>query len=417
MAFVSKASAFPKSVQAGIPKLGDLPDGWSCLPLSKVLHEVARPIKMQDEENYNLVKVKRARGGVVERETLKGKDISVKSQFMVKPGDFLISKRQIVHGACGLVPERLDGTIVSNEYAILHGNEGIDLDFLNYLAHSTYFQQTCFHASIGVHVEKMIFKLPWWLAFRFHLPPVPEQKKIAKILSTWDRAIETVERLITNAQKQKKALMQQLLTGKKRFKEFEGQEWEETELKKIAFIYDGTHATPKYVKNGVPFYSVEHVSSDNFSKTKFISKEVYEKENKRVKLEKNDILMTRIGDVGTPKLINWDVKASFYVSLALIKVFDAVRPDFLCHYIASNDFQREIHKRMIHVAFPKKINLGEIGKCSVEYPSPDEQKKIASVLTSRDQEIIKLKNDLNSLQTQKKALMQQLLTGKRRVKV
>lgn len=173
---------------------------------------------MADEDIYRLVKVKRARGGVVVRENLAGKSISVKSQFEIKTGDFLISKRQIVHGACGLVPSELQGSIVSNEYSVLCGNDDISLDYLNYLAHSVYFQQTCFHSSIGVHVEKMIFKLDRWLSWDFLIPPLAEQKRIAKILFTWDRAIDMVEGLIENSQAQKTALMQQLLTGKRRVK-------------------------------------------------------------------------------------------------------------------------------------------------------------------------------------------------------
>ncbi|HIF7780724.1 TPA: hypothetical protein ACX4F7_005180, partial [Escherichia coli] len=59
----------------------------------------ARKAYIQDNQEYDLVTVKRSRGGVIRREHLKGKDISVKSQFYIKEGDFLISKRQIVHGA------------------------------------------------------------------------------------------------------------------------------------------------------------------------------------------------------------------------------------------------------------------------------------------------------------------------------
>jgi len=62
------------------------------------------------------------------------------------------------------------------------------------------------------------------------LPPLPEQRKIADILSTWDQAIEKTEALLSNARTQKRALMQQLLTGKRRFPEFEGQPWKEVEL-------------------------------------------------------------------------------------------------------------------------------------------------------------------------------------------
>ncbi len=194
---------------------------------------------MQDDKEYDLVTVKRGRGGVVKRERKRGADISVKTQFEVKAGDFLISKRQIVHGACGLVPPALEGSTVSNEYAVLRSRGAIDLEFLKYLSHSVYFQQTCFHSSIGVHIEKMIFKTEKWFAWEFDLPPLAEQSRIAEILSTWDRAIEATEKLIANSQTQKKALMQQLLTGKKRLPGFCGK-WRIEQLGTLGVFIKGT---------------------------------------------------------------------------------------------------------------------------------------------------------------------------------
>ena len=123
--------------------------------------------------------------------------------------------------------------------------------------------------------------------------------------------------------------------------------------------------------------------------------------------------MTRIGDIGTPKYIDWDVEASFYVSLALIKVRGLLNPRFLTFYIQAREFKKELYKRTIHVAFPKKINLGEIGNCLVAFPPPEEQDYIASVLTVAEQDLSLLKQQLHYLREGKRALMQQLLTGKR----
>ncbi len=198
---------------------------------------------------------------------------------------------------------------------------------------------------------------------------------------------------------------------------FEG-DWEGIELGEITSIYDGTHSTPQYVDFGIPFYSVEHLTRNDFSDTKYIAEDVFEKENKRVKLERDDILMTRIGDIGTAKHLNWDVCASFYVSLALIKANkNKFNSAYMGYFINSNEFHRELYKRTIHVAFPKKINLGEINNCHVLLPPVAEQQKIASVLTAADKEIELLQAKLAHLKEEKKALMQQLLTGKRRVKI
>ena len=194
------------------------------------------------------------------------------------------------------------------------------------------------------------------------------------------------------------------------------EDWEVKEVKKIAKIYDGTHSTPNYVDYGIPFYSVEHITSNNFKNTKFISEEVFFNENKRVKLERGDILMSRIGDIGTAKYIDWDVNASFYVTLALFKkITEKIDFKFITFSINSSVFAKELHKRTLHVAFPKKINLGDIGKCKIPLPPLPEQKKIADCLSTWDSAIEKQSALINALTQRKKALMQQLLTGKKRL--
>lgn len=209
-------NSYPLSVQPGIPNLPPTPRGWQRTTLGKHLKEVARPVTLAPERSYRLVTVRRSRGGVDERGVLPGSEIKTPTQFSVKSGDFLISKRQIVHGACGIVPPHLDGAIVSNEYAVLNAGESLDVRFLAYLAETTYFQQTCFHSSIGVHVEKMLFKLDHWLTWPFNIPPREVQERIVKQLDLASEQIRSVERQLDLLKAEKRALMADLLTGKRR---------------------------------------------------------------------------------------------------------------------------------------------------------------------------------------------------------
>jgi restriction endonuclease S subunit len=203
-----------QSYLAGIPKLGPLPSEWREVVFQDVLEVVERPVSLQDDEAYQLVTAKRSRGGIVPRETLLGRQILTKSQFHVATGDFLISRRQIIHGACGIVPSSLDGAIVSNEYATLRVKDGLLLDYLRYLTHTDYFQMTCFHASVGVAIEKMVFRLEEWLKHKLHLPPVKEQRRIASCIGWLEHEILLLAKYRDALKKQKKALMQLLLTGK-----------------------------------------------------------------------------------------------------------------------------------------------------------------------------------------------------------
>lgn len=247
--------------------------------------------------------------------------------------------------------------------------------------------------------------------FKFNLPSLPEQTKIASFLTAVDEKITQLTQKGDLLARYKKGVMQQIFSQQLRFKGDDGQDfpdWEEKSLGDLAQIYDGTHMTPDYKKSGIPFYSVEHITNNNFKDTKFISHDVFERENKRVKLEKGDILMTKIGDIGTPKYIDWDVEASFYVSLALIKQSNKVNSLYLTHFIRTSFFQKELHERIIHVAFPKKINLGEISNCMVYLPCEKEQTKIANFLTALDDKISHNQTRLNAVKQYKQGLLQQL---------
>ncbi|WP_409199835.1 restriction endonuclease subunit S [Methanobrevibacter sp. DSM 116169] len=198
-----------------------------------------------------------------------------------------------------------------------------------------------------------------------------------------------------------------------RFKEF-NKLWVLKRLNDISYIYDGTHQTPHYMKNGVKFLSVENIN--NFSDTKkYISNEVYENEYK-IKPIVNDIFMTRIGNIGTSNILLNDEKFAFYVSLALIRVNNNINAEFINQYIKFENFQKELHKKTLHVAFPKKINLNEIGKCLINIPSFEEQGKIAKFLTFVDEKIELLEKTLKLLKTYKKGIMQQIFSQKIRFK-
>ncbi len=100
---------------------------WEEKRLGDVLELVLRPLKMLDNEKYSLVTVKRRYGSIISRGIFKGKEILVKSQFILKTNDFLISKRQISHNACGIVPLELNDSIVSNEYSILNPKDDLQI--------------------------------------------------------------------------------------------------------------------------------------------------------------------------------------------------------------------------------------------------------------------------------------------------
>lgn len=157
------------------------------------------------------------------------------------------------------------------------------------------------------------------------------------------------------------------------------------ELKKLedfAEIYDGTHQTPKYVNTGVTFISVQDIKNI-YGTNKYITMEEYNKF--KVKPRKNDVFMTRIGDIGTCAIVKNDEDLAYYVTLALIRPSnDIVLSKFLKYLIESNQGKKELSKRILHNATPIKINLGEIGKLQFLIPSIKVQEHIVSILDKFD---------------------------------
>lgn len=176
-------------------------------------------------------------------------------------------------------------------------------------------------------------------------------------------------------------------------------------------ILDGTHQTPKYVPEGVPFYSVENVTANNFKTSKFISVEEHQELIRRCEPEKGDILMTRIGSLAETKLIDWDINASIYVSLALLKIDPLVDSSYVYQYTRFIDFKNEVLRRSLLTAYPQKINLSEIGKVQIRVPkSLQEQKQIAAILSTVDEKIGVIDAQITHTQELKLGLMQRLLT-------
>src|SRR5690554_1978653 len=156
-------------------------------------------------------------------------------------GDILISAVGTL-GKCYLVKKGEEFYFKDGNLLWLRELRGVEQLYLIQFMQSPYFQNEIQNMTGGSSQKALtIIKLA---QMDLPLPPLPEQRKIAKILSTWDKAISTTERLIDNSKQQKKALMQQLLTGKKRLlddsgKQFEG-EWEEVKLGEISHITTGS---------------------------------------------------------------------------------------------------------------------------------------------------------------------------------
>ena len=189
-----------------------------------------------------------------------------------------------------------------------------------------------------------------------------------------------------------------------RFKDFTGP-WEQRKLRDIVGIYDGVHQTPKYQDGGIMFLSVENIATLHSSK--YISEEDFKRDYK-VYPQENDILMTRIGDVGTTNVVTDNGLKAYYVSLALLK-YRSTNPFFLSNAIQSDYVQNGLSNRTLKTAIPMKINKDEIGKVDVMLPtSTDEQVQIGTYFRNLDNLITLHQRKCDNLKKIKKAMLEKL---------
>ncbi|HIC8799577.1 TPA: restriction endonuclease subunit S [Aeromonas veronii] len=258
----------------------------------------------------------------------------------------------------------------------------------------------------------------------FLLHPLPEQKKIAQILSTWDRAISTTEQLLANSRQQKKALMQQLLTGKKRLLDNNGVrfsgEWITIPLEKLCHI---NPKRPPEPKDGlVSFIPMEFVSED--AKLLSTSERFYTDVSKGfTSFLDGDTLIAKI----TPCFENG--KGCYVQGMKngvgfgstefhVLRANKLSSPLYLYYMTNTSEFRIKGEANMQGSAGQKRVTTDYLKSLKVTVPKQvEEQQKIAVVISTADQGITVLQQKLAALKQEKKALMQQLLTGKRRVKV
>lgn len=271
------------------------------------------------------------------------------------------------------------------------------------------FKATLLHVQKGDITDQVI-----------NIPPLPEQKKIAQILTTWDQGIATTERLLDLARQQKKALMQQLLTGKKRFPGFEG-EWKAV---KLGSVFSRVTARNDGQSENVVTISGQQglIRQDEYFNRTVASETL----DNYFLLMKGQFAYNKSYSIGYPmgaikRLNRYDngVVTTLYICFELAAEGKA-DSNFFEHYFESGLLNRGL-TQIAHEGGRAhgllNVKPSDFFDLKVPLPALDEQVKIAATLTAADQEIETLQSQLDGLKHEKKALMQALLTGKRRVNV
>lgn len=254
------------------------------------------------------------------------------------------------------------------------------------------------------------------------IPPLLEQKKIAQILSIWDKAISVTEKLLANSQQQKKALMQQLLTGKKRLLDENGVrfsgEWKITKLIQMGKVVSG--GTPDtnmamYWEGDILWLTPTDVTALTGRFVSNTSRKITPAgllNSSAVLLPKGSLMVCTRATIGALAISTSEICTN--QGFKNIIPNEGFNIEFIYYLLQMNT--NEMIKKSSGSTF-LELSKKDFETLSFSCPFIKEQQKIAAVLSAADTEISTLEKKLACLKDEKKALMQQLLTGKRRVKV
>lgn len=414
-----------------------MPNGWKRLPL-QIVAEVRSGVakgksSLKDPITVPYLRVANVQDGHINLDEVK--EIEIESEklerYSLKFGDVLMNEGgdfdKLGRGDVWL--GQIDPCLHQNHvFAVRPQQQVLDSFFLAALAASnygkTYFLSCAKRSTNLASINSSQIK-----EFPVLVPPIDEQKKIAKILSTWEEAISTAQQLLDSSQQQKKALAQKLLTGKQRLGRRPGsygyqktnhglipEDWEYPAIKEISI--------PQNKKNtNTEAYPVLSCSKyDGFvDSLKYFKKKVYSDDTTGYRIIPRGCFgfpanHIEEGSIGLQSLYDFGLVSPIYVVFKPDE--EKVNSRYLFALLKTEHY-RQIFAASTNASVDRRGSLRwkEFSAIHVPLPSLEEQNRIADVLSAADDEIKLLQKKLNLLKEEKKALMQQLLTGKRRVKI
>lgn len=338
----------------------------------------------------------------------------------IKFGDILFSGSGETAEEIGKAVAYVGGNkaYAGGDIVVLRPNEPNSGLFFGYLMNSDYVVQQKFQEGQGHSVVHIYGKSVERL--KVILPPLPEQQKIAAILSKWDELIAEQTQLIAAKGKQKKGLMQQLLSGEVRFPGFD-KEWEYKALTDITEYLGGAAFKSKdQVDSGIKWLKIANIGIGKlkWDVTAYLPPS-FVKEFEKYRLVVGNVVMALTRPILNNKLKIAQIASGSGESLLNQRVAKLIPKgdNSLTYIYYLHQSQRTVNFINASIAGtdPPNISLKELETISIRIPPIIEQHKIASILSSCDEEIQHLKDELEAIKLQKKGLMQELLTGRLRV--
>jgi type I restriction enzyme S subunit len=396
-----------------------IPDEWRHSKISESSVSVSKKFNATEGDNPRYIGLEHiAKNTKYLRQWGYAADV-ISTQGVFQVGDTLFGKLRPYLSKVSIAD--FDG-ICSTDILVIRTVNGTSPEFLYRILSSEDAISYAVESSAGNVMPRTSWKA--MAEFIFLKPPLKEQQKIAQILTSVDEVIEKTQAQIDKLKDLKTAMTQELLTKGIGHVEFKDSPvgripvgWDCVKMNKIAKVTDGAHFTPTYMTKGVPFLRVTDLKNKSIfnGNIKFIPLNEHEELIKRCNPEKGDILFSKNGTIGLTRLIDWDDDFSIFVSLALIKILsNKVTPEYLTLFMESPIVKYQIKMRSKQGSVTN-LHLEEIREFDIPLPSVLEQTEIIKMLSSIINKLDSVEKKHENLVNLKKALMQDLLTGKVRV--
>lgn len=382
-------------------------DAWEQRKIGDIVTDVERPIIMKDDEVYQLVTVKRRNEGVVSRGFLKGRDILVKNYFEIRTGDYIVSKRQVIHGGNGLVPENLNKSVVSNEYLVIVSNDTISAKFWTLMSKRHEMYRMFFLSSYGVDIEKMVFNVKDWKNRTVIIPSMPEQNRIIELFERLDNLIALRQRKYDNLLIVKKSILEKMFpkdganVPEIRFAGFTDA-WEQRRLGEIAEFNPKSTLPDEF-----EYIDLESVVGTNLIGRRTESKESAPSRAQRL-AQRGDVFYQTVRPYQKNNYL-YDLPYNNYVfSTGYAQLRPSIDSYFLLSGVQEELFVKTVLDRSTGTSYPA-INSNDLAEIEIKVPiDNNEQVKIGLLFRGLDNLITLHQRELEKLKNIKKSMLEKM---------
>lgn len=392
-----------------------VPEGWSECIVKDVLRRVSKSVNVQPEKMYQEIGIRSHGKGTFDKTPVTGKSLGKKRVFWVEPDCFVVNIVFAWEQAVARTYEYDRGKIASHRFPMYAPRDGkASIDLVTYFFKTRKGKYLLGLASPGGAGRNKTLGQQEFDRLPLCMPPINEQERIARILLTWDRAIETVGKLIYNTERQKKALMLHFFSSEV------SKQWQEITLGAFGEFRKGSGISRSdCIDSGIPCIRYGEIYTDHHevirSFRSFITPDVAAS---ATKIKKGDLLFAASGETAEEigKCVAYvdDDEAYAGGDIVIFSPREA-NSTFLAYQINGPTVVRQ-KMRFAQGQSVVHISGRNLAKIKLRVPSPSTQENIASTLFDLDCAIQSFREQARLLNLEKSALMQQLLTGKRRVR-